>query len=156
MNNNSGNDIKQDKSVSKFNDDDFYKLIADKAQEVADNITKDRFVNTKKKDEYGKEQEISIDKYNKFTQIRRYYDELLKLSSKAEDEKTDFNRILPAVYLIASQCAYARGKDLVGDYFYAFIKEYILAIKNKEDLNRCVMFMEAVLGYYRMLNPKDK
>jgi CRISPR-associated protein Csm2 len=124
-----------------FNKDgDFANVIAKEAENVAENINKEKIENKK---------------FNKNTQIRKFYDEMVRLQQQTNENGIDFEKIKPAVYMVVSKCAYARGRELVGPYFYEFIKKNIQAIVKEEDMNKCILFMEAVIGYYRMLNPKE-
>ena len=120
-----------------FKDGDFAKVIAEKAEVVAKCFF----------------DENKASGVNKNTQIRKFYDELVRLQQQAND--AGIKKVLPSIYMVASKCAYANGKKLVGSQFYNFIKGNVMAVENMEDMKNCILFMEAVLCYYRMLNPNE-
>ena len=92
-------------------------------------------------------------KMNKRTQLRKFYDEVLRLDMEArgqKDEKEDqWHRILPLVHMLTAKAAYAKGRKLVSDTFLNFIKESVEQIKDPEDLSVFASFFEAVMGFYR-------
>jgi CRISPR type III-A-associated protein Csm2 len=122
----------------KFNDKDFKLIIVEEAEKAAGYI-------------YNEYDTSKGRKMNRNSQIRRFYDELVHL----QHNRQDFEKLLPAIYMIASKAAYAHGRELVGKYFYNYIKENVCAVKTADDLDKCIMYIEAVLGYYRKLNTKE-
>ncbi|MDE7169680.1 MAG: type III-A CRISPR-associated protein Csm2, partial [Mucispirillum sp.] len=56
-----------------------------------------------------------------YTQIRRFYDELVRIQTKSKDDNDSFDKYLPAVYIIASQAAYAQAKGNLSESFKEFI-----------------------------------
>jgi len=100
----------------------------------------------------------SSGKFNKNSQIRKFYDELYNLKMKVElskDVEAEFSKVLPIVYLLGSKSAYARGRDKIGDNFFNFLKSNVMKIESFEDLKTFLLYFEAVLGYYKFLNPKE-
>lgn len=85
---------------------------------------------------------------NSYTQIRKFYDELLSLQKKATNDK-DFKKIQPMIYLVKSKAAYARGKNNINDNLEEFFMFYIGKITNEENLKHFMLYFEAVLGYLR-------
>ncbi len=98
-------------------------------------------------------------KMNKRTQLRKFYDEVLRLDMEArgqKDEKEDqWHRILPLVHMLTAKAAYAKGRKLVSDTFLNFIKELVEQIKDPEDLSVFASFFEAVMGFYRYYGPSN-
>lgn len=85
---------------------------------------------------------------NSYTQIRKFYDELLSLQKKAANDK-DFKKIQPMIYLVKSKAAYARGKGNINQNLENFFIFYIEKITDEETLKYFMLYFEAVLGYLR-------
>lgn len=90
---------------------------------------------------------------NKGTQLRRFFDEILRLDSLAQAQDADWNIILPRVHMIVAKVAYAKGRNLVTDSFVTLIREGIDQIHSKEDLRVFTSFLEAFMGFYKMYKP---
>lgn len=89
-----------------------------------------------------------------YTQVRKFYDELLSLQKQVKDLKQNkddesFEKTLPLIYLLKSKAAYAKGRDNIKNTFYEFITFYISNIKSAKNLDDFVLYFEAVLGYLR-------
>jgi CRISPR type III-A-associated protein Csm2 len=100
-----------------------------------------------------------IDKANKISQIRKFYDEVCMWESKIKDEKT-FSEILPFIKMLNAKAAYARGREHVDDKFVAFISTCLSQIKecNQEGIKAYKnfrTFFEAFYGFYKAERPKD-
>jgi CRISPR-associated protein Csm2 len=93
------------------------------------------------------------DNMNKISQIRLFYDELQRLQEDAR--KTDFALLRPSVYLVSSKAAYSAGRKLIGDSMREFLQKHVNQIETKEHLDNFMLYFEAVMGYYRYLNPKE-
>ncbi|MBZ4644009.1 MAG: CRISPR-associated protein Csm2 [Deferribacteres bacterium] len=108
--------------------------------------------------EMDNEKKASRDKLNKNTQIRKFFDDLYVIKSKidsSDNPQEVFEKNLPLIYLVASKCAYARGRKHVGEAFYTFITSNVLEIETLSDFNTFISYFEAILGYYRYLNPSE-
>ncbi len=88
-------------------------------------------------------------KINKRTQIRRFYDEVIRLGMAAKSQKSDWDSILPLVHMLVAKAAYARGRELVSDTFVEFIRSSIEQVKDPKDLGVFSNFFEAFMGFYR-------
>lgn len=114
-------------------------LIRDEAKKFAEGI-----INMRKKQE------------DAYTQIRRFYDELVRIQTKSKDDNDSFDKYLPAVYIIASQAAYAQARGKLSASFEKFIVENIRAITIKDDLDKFILYFEAILGYLKYFEKKNK
>lgn len=126
-----------------FKATEFSELIKNKALEVAQAIKREADDNKN---------------VNKNTQIRKFFDDLYVVKTKidsADDKEKVFKENLPLIYLVASKCAYAKGRKHIGEVFYQFIKSNVLDIETLEDFSKFISYFEATLGYYRYLNPKE-
>jgi len=88
---------------------------------------------------------------NKRTQIRKFYDEVLRLDQDAKRLPEDqWPNILVRLNLLVPKAVYAWGRNnLVSEDFVKFIKESVQQIQTKEDLAVFANFFEAFMGFYR-------
>ena len=98
---------------------------------------------------------------NKITQIRKFYDEVVRLDmvAKARDAKKtegEWNNILPLVHMLVAKAAYANGRKLVSDQFLNFIKGSVNQVEKPDDLTVFANFFEAFMGFYRLYIEKQK
>ncbi len=90
---------------------------------------------------------------NKGTQLRKFFDEILRLNTLAQAKDADWNLILPQVHMVIAKAAYARGRNLVSDGFVDRIRQGIGQVEEPADLMIFTNHMEAFMGYYKMLKP---
>ncbi|MDD5207599.1 MAG: type III-A CRISPR-associated protein Csm2 [Desulfobacterales bacterium] len=93
--------------------------------------------------------EKSRRRINKRTQIRRFYDEVVRLDLVSKNPKSDWGAVLPLVHMLVAKAAYAKGRELVSDTFVEFIRYSIEQVKHPKDLNVFAKFFEAFMGFYR-------
>lgn len=115
-------------------------LFSNKAEKLAVDIAKDneRSKNT-----------------NKRTQIRKFYDEVIKLDMEAKSREGEWNNIIPLVHMITAKAAYAKGRGLISDGFLEFIKHSAGQVNSPKDLSVFANFFEAFMGFYRLHGPKN-
>jgi len=92
-------------------------------------------------------------RHNKPTQLRKFYDEVLRLEMAAKTRKGDWNNILPLVHMVTAKTAYAKGRNLVSDNFLDFIKSGVGQINTPDDLKVFKNLFEAFMGFYKMHCP---
>lgn len=92
---------------------------------------------------------------NKGTQVRKFYDEVLRLNSRVRAKRENWANIVPYVNMIIAKAAYAEGRNLVTQDFLAFIKKAVSQVKTPEDLDVFTTFFEAFMGFYKKYRPKD-
>lgn len=94
---------------------------------------------------------------NKITQIRKFYDQVLKFNN---DLKTgeDFKLILPYLKMLNAKAAYADGRKLVTDEFKSFIKLSLNHVTedNPKSFELFASFFEAFMGYYKYYESQYK
>lgn len=90
---------------------------------------------------------------NKGTQLRRFFDEIVRLNSQAQRKGTEWNHILPQLHMLISKAAYAKGRRLVTDSFVVLLKDTILQVQDKADLKVLTGFFEAFMGFYKVYKP---
>ncbi|MGV8073744.1 MAG: type III-A CRISPR-associated protein Csm2 [Syntrophobacteraceae bacterium] len=86
---------------------------------------------------------------NKRTQIRKFYDEVVRLNALAKANGDDWDNILPHVHMLVAKAAYAEGRKLVTEDFVKFIKDSIEQIEIGKDLDVFANLFEAFMGFYR-------
>ena len=95
-------------------------------------------------------------KFNKRTQLRKFYDEVVRLTSLANKHPDEeWVNILPMVHMLTAKAAYAQGRDLISSGFMNFIRNSIDQIEGPEDLNLFSNFFEAFMGFYRLHGPSN-
>jgi len=94
-------------------------------------------------------------KENKRSQIRKFYDEVVRLDMEARSKPQEWDNILPLVHMLTAKAAYAKGRKLVSDNFLNFIRSSIEQISGKKDLELFANFFEAFIGFYRMHCPAN-
>lgn len=103
-------------------------------------------------------QAVAGDQYNrknKPSQIRKFYDELTMWQNKVQQKPEAFSDYLPFIKMLNAKVAYAQGRDLVDANFAKLMTHCLGKIDSAETLNHCKLFLEAFLGYYKAVRPKD-
>lgn len=93
-------------------------------------------------------------KNNKPTQIRKFYDEVIRFNSIVETNPDEFDNILPYLKMLNAKAAYAVGRKLVSEEFKQFISESLSQIKDKDDFSAFVGLFESFIGYYKFYYEK--
>lgn len=94
-------------------------------------------------------------KKNKRTQLRKFYDEVLRLNSLAQHHDEDWDNIIPYVNMLIAKAAYAEGRGLVSKNFVTSIKNCIDQVSSVEDMDVFANFFEAFMGFYRLYRPSN-
>lgn len=100
----------------------------------------------------GRNRDITGD--NKSTQLRRYFDEVVRLNTQAKAKGADMELILPQVHMLVAKVVYAQGRKLVSSSFVEMMKSGINQINDKDDLQVFANFFESFIGFYKMHGPK--
>lgn len=98
---------------------------------------------------------------NKPTQIRKFYDEVLRFESMLkgmtqEKQKDEFNNILPYLKMLNAKAAYSMGRDLVSQEFKDFISTSLNQIKDKDDFEVFRGLFESFIGFYKFEEENGK
>lgn len=93
-------------------------------------------------------------KANKPTQLRKFYDEVLRFdgilkSCSHEKQKEEFEKLLPYLKMLNAKVAYAMGRDLVTEEFRDFISQSINQIESRDDFDIFASLFEAFMGFYK-------
>ena len=92
-------------------------------------------------------------KFNNYSQIRKFYDEVIRINTLAKHEK--WEHILPMVHMLNAKAAYAKGRKLITDEFLDDIKSCVKQVNQIKDLQLFANYFEAFMGYYKSYRPKD-
>lgn len=106
--------------------------------------------------ELNKERITSRDKANKPTQIRKFYDEVLRFQSLVQTNRDEFAKLLPYIKMLNAKAAYAMGRDLISVSFKEFISKSIEQVNDPDDFDIFAGFFEAFMGFYKYYVEKEK
>jgi len=120
-------------------------LFSSKAEELAQKIFE--------------EQQASRGRANKPTQLRKFYDEVIRFGSMlqglpVEKQQEEFDKILPYLKMLNAKAAYALGRDLVSKSFKDFIAGSLTKINDKDDFEAFAGFFESFMGFYKYYDEK--
>ena len=89
--------------------------------------------------------------FNKRTQIRKFYDEVVRLNSLANNKTNpeEWDNVLPYVNMLIAKAAYAQGRNSVTPDFVDLMKNCIKEVREKKDLEVFANFFESFMGFYR-------
>jgi CRISPR-associated protein Csm2 len=93
--------------------------------------------------------ELEIEQKNKSSQLRRFYDEIIRWSDKHRpgSAKESFEKDLPFIRMICAQAAYAKTRGHIDANFVAFLQGGVRMITNAEELRTFRSLFEAVIGF---------
>lgn len=86
---------------------------------------------------------------NKRSQLRKFFDEVIRLNSLSKGNPGDWDNILPYVNMLIAKAAYAQGRGKVTQEFVDLIKDCIDQVHKDRDLDVFANFFEAFIGFYR-------
>lgn len=100
-------------------------------------------------------------KSNKPTQLRKFYDEVLRFdgmlkSLPSEQQKEEFEKLLPYLKMLNAKAAYAMGRDLVTKEFKDFLSQSLIQVKSKDDFDIFTGLFEAFMGFYKYYDEKGE
>ncbi|HEB76856.1 MAG TPA: type III-A CRISPR-associated protein Csm2 [Nitrospirae bacterium] len=100
-------------------------------------------------------------KANKPTQLRKFYDEVLKFNSiikglSPERQDEEFRELLPYLKMLNAKAAYAMGRDLITREFKDFLHQSLNQVNNKEDFEIFAGLFEAFMGFYKYYDEKGE
>lgn len=98
----------------------------------------------------------SRDKLNKPTQIRKFFDEVIRFQGMLQGNSEQFTELLPYIKMLNAKAAYATGRDLIGTEFKGFLSDSLKQVNNRKDFDLFCSFFEAFLGFYKFYAEKEK
>jgi len=97
----------------------------------------------------------SRDKLNKPTQIRKFYDEMIRYRGVVQASPEEFVALLPYIKMLNAKAAYAMGRDLIGATFKSFISDSLKQVADRQDFELFCSFFEAFMGFYKYCAEKE-
>ena len=97
----------------------------------------------------------------KTSQLRRFYDELLRWEARVNDggpegAKEELRKHLPFIRMMNAKAAYAKGRNLVGASFVTLLGRCLEQVNDDPDaLRNGKLFFEAFMGFYKLHDPRD-
>lgn len=95
-------------------------------------------------------------KVNNPTQLRKFYDEVLRFGSLLKSDPGDFEKTLPYLKMLNAKATYAMGRDLISQSFKDFISGSLDQVRDKDDFEAFAGLFEAFMGYYKYLDATEK
>jgi CRISPR-associated protein Csm2 len=99
----------------------------------------------------AKELAQAKDKFNKISQIRRFYDELVGWQERIKGDQGAFEQYEAFIRMLNAKVAYAKGRDLVDASFEHWFRACVGATKSAAGLDHFRLHFEAVLGFLKSL-----
>lgn len=98
-------------------------------------------------------------KFNKTTQVRRFYDEIAMWHERVTrrpiaEREIFFQEVSPLIQMICAKAAYARGRGLIEINFYSLLATMIQQVKSPKTLHQAKLFFEAFIGFTKALENK--
>jgi len=91
---------------------------------------------------------------NKPTQIRKFYDEVVRFDNMLKENTDEFENILPYFKMLNAKAAYAMGRDLISQKFKDFIADGVRQVQDRQDFTVFAGLFEAFMGYYKFYDKK--
>jgi CRISPR-associated protein Csm2 len=92
---------------------------------------------------------------NKRSQLRKFFDETVRLNMSAKANPDNWSNVVPLVHMLTAKAAYAQGRNLISKGFLDFIRNGVGQIERPEDLDVFATFFESFVGFYRLHGPKN-
>jgi len=113
-------------------------LFSDKAEELAKMIANE-----------------SNDRTNAPTQVRKFYDEVVRFDGIIKSKPDDFETFIPYIKMLNAKAAYAHGREsggnpLISQGFKEFISQSLKLVNDKKDFEVFASFFEAFMGFYKL------
>jgi len=96
----------------------------------------------------------SNDRTNTPTQLRKFYDEIIRFDGIIKTKPEEFDQLLPYIKMLNAKAAYAHaresgGKPLISQKFKDFISSGLKNVNSKDDFDVLSSFFEAFMGFYK-------
>lgn len=95
----------------------------------------------------------------KTSQLRKFFDAIKDIENRVDDvDDIEWDRLRGRFYLLQPKLAYARARDLVPEDFYRLMSTSMQKIRTddresfKEDYERFVRFLEAIVAYHKYVS----
>ena len=89
------------------------------------------------------------DKLNNPTQLRKFFDEVIRFQTLLQGDGEQFSALLPYIKMINAKAAYAMGRELIGPQMKNFISDSLKQVNDRDDFELVCSFFEAFMGFYK-------
>ncbi len=93
---------------------------------------------------------------NNPTQLRKFYDEVVRFGGIIKTDPGEFDKALPYLKMLNAKAAYAVGRDLISKSFKEFISDSLGQVKDRDDFEAFSGLFEAFMGYYKFYDKKGE
>lgn len=87
----------------------------------------------------------------KTTQLRKFFAAVKEIN--LETKTKTWNELKVKFFLLMPKLAYAKGRKLISKDFYKLLESAMNKVQSKEDFNRFVEFLEAIVAFYKANKP---
>ncbi len=91
---------------------------------------------------------------NRGTQLRRFYDEILRwneiVNGTLEGRDERYQKYQPLIRMLIAKVAYAKGRKHVDANYEKMLRYIVAQIKDPETLEQAKLFLEAFSGFYKV------
>ncbi|MGD0489863.1 MAG: type III-A CRISPR-associated protein Csm2 [Syntrophorhabdales bacterium] len=103
----------------------------------------------------------SNDRTNAPTQIRKFYDQVVRFDSIVKTNPEEFDILIPYIKMLNAKAAYAHaresgGNPLISQGFREFITRSLEKVNDRDDFEVFASFFEAFMGFYKLLYEQKK
>jgi len=96
------------------------------------------------------------DSKNENSQVRGFFDELIRIHMAIGNDEKKYKEQLPFLLMLRSKVYYSKGRKLVNDDFVDFMEEGLeLSKKGLREFEIFVRFFEAFLGFFKYYKDKE-
>ena len=89
----------------------------------------------------------------KTTQLRKFFAAFKEIN--LETKTKTWNELKVKFFLLMPKLAYAKGRKLISKDFYKLLESAMNKVQSKEDFNRFVEFLEAIVAFYKANKPSS-
>ena len=89
----------------------------------------------------------------KTTQLRKLFAAVKEIN--LETKTKNWNELKVKFFLLMPKLAYAKGRKLISEDFYNLLESAMNKVQSKEDFNRFVEFLEAIVAFYKANKPRS-
>jgi CRISPR-associated protein Csm2 len=95
---------------------------------------------------------LDTGRQDKYTQLRRFYDEVSNYHSEIGDSQEAYSAKIAFFKMIGSKAAYAKGRDLISDACKDWLQNCVKQVDSPITLKHFKFHFEAVLGFVKERN----
>jgi CRISPR-associated protein Csm2 len=94
---------------------------------------------------------------NKISQLRKFFDEVVRLSDLLRNGE-EYRNVIPFLKMLKAKLAYAEGRKLITKEFNDLICQLIEEVKedDRTSFDLLISFFEAFIGFYKFEESKYK